>query len=89
LRAAYAEAIDAEHPLSGLVVGAIDEPAQPGDDWVRVEVRASALNHHDLWSLRGVGLAENQLPMVLGCDAAGVGPDGSEVIARPETNAAV
>lgn len=80
MRAAYAEAIDAEHPLSGLAVGAIDEPAQPGDDWVRVEVRASALNHHDLWSLRGVGLAESQLPMVLGCDAAGVGPDGSEVI---------
>jgi NADPH:quinone reductase-like Zn-dependent oxidoreductase len=81
MRAAYAEAIDAEHPLSGLVVGAIDEPARPGDDWVRVEVRASALNHHDLWSLRGVGLAESQLPMVLGCDAAGVAPDGSEVIA--------
>jgi NADPH:quinone reductase-like Zn-dependent oxidoreductase len=80
MRAAYAEAIDAEHPLSGLVVGAIDEPAQPGDDWARVDVRASALNHHDLWSLRGVGLAESQLPMVLGCDAAGVGPDGSEVI---------
>jgi len=80
MRAAYADAIDPEQPLSALVVGSIDEPAQPGDDWVRVEVRASALNHHDLWSLRGVGLAENQLPMVLGCDAAGVGPDGTEVI---------
>ncbi|HSR87003.1 MAG TPA: zinc-binding dehydrogenase [Streptosporangiaceae bacterium] len=80
MRAAYAAAIDPQHPLSGLQVGTIEEPAQPADDWVRVEVRASALNHHDLWSLRGVGLAESQLPMVLGCDAAGIGPDGNEVI---------
>ena len=80
MRAAYAKAINAEQPLTALAVGTIDEPAQPADDWVRVEVRASALNHHDLWSLRGVGLAENQLPMVLGCDAAGIGPDGTDVI---------
>ncbi len=80
IRAAFAAATDAEHPLNALAVGTIEEPAQPGEDWVRVEVRASALNHHDLWSLRGVGLAESQLPMVLGCDAAGVGPDGAEVI---------
>ena len=80
IRAAYAAKIDPEQPLSGLAIGPIDEPAKPADDWVRVEVRASALNHHDLWSLRGVGLAESQLPMVLGCDAAGFGPDGTEVI---------
>jgi NADPH:quinone reductase-like Zn-dependent oxidoreductase len=80
IRAAYAAKIDPEHPLRGLTVGPIEEPAQPADDWVRVEVRASALNHHDLWSLRGVGLAESQLPMILGCDAAGIGPDGAEVI---------
>ncbi len=80
MRAAYAAAIDAEHPLSALTVGSIEEPGPPDDGWVRVEVRASSLNHHDLWSLRGVGLAASQLPMVLGCDAAGVGPDGAEVI---------
>jgi NADPH:quinone reductase-like Zn-dependent oxidoreductase len=80
IRAAFAAATDAEHPLNALAVSTIEEPAQPGEDWVRVEVRASALNHHDLWSLRGVGLAESQLPMVLGCDAAGIGPDGAEVI---------
>jgi NADPH:quinone reductase-like Zn-dependent oxidoreductase len=80
VRAAYAAAIDPQHPLSGLAVGTIEEPARPGEGWVRVEVRASALNHHDLWSLRGVGLAESQLPMVLGCDAAGIAPDGTEVI---------
>jgi len=80
MRAAYAAAIDAENPLGALAVGTIDEPGPPGDDWVRVQVRASALNHHDLWSLRGVGLAASQLPMVLGCDAAGIAPDGTEVI---------
>jgi NADPH:quinone reductase-like Zn-dependent oxidoreductase len=45
-----------------------------------VRVRAAALNHHDLWSLRGVGLKPEQLPMILGCDAAGVAEDGSEVV---------
>jgi NADPH:quinone reductase-like Zn-dependent oxidoreductase len=80
IRAAYAATIDAQDPLRGLAVGTIEEPARPGDEWVRVDVQASALNHHDLWSLRGVGLAENQLPMILGCDAAGIAPDGSEVI---------
>jgi NADPH:quinone reductase-like Zn-dependent oxidoreductase len=80
MRAAYAATIDPQHPLAGLVVGPFEEPAQPADDWARVEVRASALNHHDLWSLRGVGLAASQLPMVLGCDAAGVGPGGAAVI---------
>ena len=80
IRAAFAAATDPQQPLNALSVGTIEEPAKPGDDWVRVEVRASALNHHDLWSLRGVGLAPSQLPMVLGCDAAGVGPDGADVI---------
>jgi NADPH:quinone reductase-like Zn-dependent oxidoreductase len=77
--AAYASSINPDSPLAGLVVGEIDEPATP-DGWVSVEVRASSLNHHDLWSLRGVGLDAGQLPMVLGCDAAGIGPDGSEVV---------
>jgi NADPH:quinone reductase-like Zn-dependent oxidoreductase len=76
--AAYASAIDPDDPLAGLSVGEI-KPETP-DDWVRVEVRASALNHHDLWSLRGVGLPAERLPMILGCDAAGVDPDGNEVV---------
>jgi NADPH:quinone reductase-like Zn-dependent oxidoreductase len=80
IRAAYAATTDPEQPLNALAVGTIDEPGPPAEDWVRVEVRASALNHHDLWSLRGIGLAADQLPMVLGCDAAGTGPDGAEVI---------
>ena len=50
------------------------------EGWVRVHVRAAGLNHHDLWSLRGVGLSADRLPMVLGCDAAGVLDDGTPVI---------
>jgi len=77
--AAYATAINPEDPLAGFEVGEL-EPAAPPADWVTVEVRAAALNHHDVWALRGFGLSEEQLPMVLGCDAAGVDPDGNEVI---------
>src|SRR5215831_7849317 len=79
MRAAYASAIDPDHPLDALTIGDLPEPATP-EDWVTIEVRASALNHHDLWSLRGVGLAADRLPMVLGCDASGVDPDGNEVL---------
>ena len=45
-----------------------------------MNVKAAALNHHDLWSLRGVGLPESRLPMILGCDASGVDDSGREVI---------
>lgn len=77
--AAYAARIDPDDPLSGLAVGQVDDP-RPADGWEVVDVRAAALNHHDLWSLRGVGLAADALPMVLGCDAAGVTAEGQEVV---------
>jgi NADPH:quinone reductase-like Zn-dependent oxidoreductase len=77
--AAYAASQSASDPLSGLVIGERPTPeARPG--WSVVDLRASALNHHDVWSLRGVGLPADRLPMVLGCDGAGVDPDGREVI---------
>lgn len=77
--AAYAARISRDDPLSALEVGDRPEPTAP-DGWVTVTVKAAALNHHDLWSLRGVGLGEDQLPMVLGCDAAGIDADGNEVV---------
>jgi len=80
MRAVYASSINPDEPLAGLVVGDQPDPTPPADDWVVVDVRASALNHHDLWSLRGVGLKAEQLPMILGCDAAGTDPDGNEVV---------
>ena len=77
--AVTAVSISADDPLSGLHVGERPDPSPP-DGWTVVQVRAAALNHHDLWSLRGVGLREEQLPIVLGCDAAGIDADGNEVI---------
>ena len=69
--AAYAARTAPDDPLTALEVGERPEPEVP-DGWARVRVRATSLNHHDLWSLRGVGLPEELLPMILGCDAAGV-----------------
>ena len=77
--AVYAEGFSKEDPLSGLVVGERPDPVAP-DGWTTVTVKASSLNHHDLWSLRGVGLREESLPMILGCDAAGYDEDGNEVV---------
>jgi NADPH:quinone reductase-like Zn-dependent oxidoreductase len=77
--AVYAESFSSDDPLSGLVVGERPAPEAP-DGWTTITVKASALNHHDLWSLRGVGLKEEQLPMILGCDAAGYDEDGNEVV---------
>lgn len=77
--AVYAASQSADDPLGGLVVGERPEPEVPVG-WARVHVRAASLNHHDVWSLRGVGLPRERLPMILGCDAAGVDDDGDEVI---------
>ncbi|NYD41219.1 zinc-binding dehydrogenase [Nocardioides panaciterrulae] len=77
--AVYAEKFSSDDPISGLVVGERPDPDVP-DGWTTVTVKAASLNHHDLWSLRGVGLREEALPMILGCDAAGLDEDGNEVV---------
>jgi NADPH:quinone reductase-like Zn-dependent oxidoreductase len=45
---------------------------KPAPDEVLVEVRACALNHLDLWVRRGVPGHVFPLPMIPGCDVAGV-----------------
>src|SRR3954465_13835701 len=77
--AVYAESFSPDDPLDGLVVGERPEPEVP-DGSTTVTVKAASLNHHDLWSLRGVGLKKEALPMILGCDAAGHDEDGNEVV---------
>src|SRR5271167_3655257 len=77
--AATAACIDPDDPLSGLELGERPEPAAP-DGWTTVTVKAAALNHHDVWTLRGVGISADRLPIVLGCDAAGIDVDGNEVV---------
>jgi NADPH:quinone reductase-like Zn-dependent oxidoreductase len=77
--AAFTTATNAADPLSALQVGERPAPAIP-EGWARVRVRAAGLNRHDLWSLAGVGLPDARLPMILGCDAAGLDDEGNEVV---------
>lgn len=79
MRAVVAKSGNNEDPLAGLFIGEHPDPVVP-DGWVRVAIRAAALNHHDVWTLRGVATAAENLPIVLGSDASGVLDDGREVI---------
>jgi NADPH:quinone reductase-like Zn-dependent oxidoreductase len=77
--AASAVSASLEDPLSALEVGQVEEPNVP-EGWALVDIKAVSLNHHDVWSLRGIGLPEERLPMIIGCDAAGIDDKGNEVI---------
>jgi NADPH:quinone reductase-like Zn-dependent oxidoreductase len=78
--AAYASSLNPDSPLDGLVVGERPEPEVP-EGWTRIAVKAASLNHHDLWTLKGVGIKAEQLPMTLGCDASGIDEStGEEVV---------
>jgi NADPH:quinone reductase-like Zn-dependent oxidoreductase len=77
--AAFVSAPAPKDPLSVLEVADRPEPQVP-DGWTTVTVRAVSLNHHDLFSLQGIGLPEQRMPMILGTDAAGIDADGNEVV---------
>lgn len=77
--AVTAATINADDPLAGLVL-TDDHQLHVPDGWTTVEVRAASLNHHDLWTLQGVGMDEDRIPIVLGCDAAGIDESGNPVI---------
>jgi NADPH:quinone reductase-like Zn-dependent oxidoreductase len=77
--AVYAESINPDDPLKGLALGERPDPSAE-EGWTTVDVKAASMNHHDVWSLRGVGLPADRLPMILGCDAAGIDENGDEVI---------
>ena len=76
--AAYAARTDADDPLAALEVGELPPP-EPPPGWVLVRMAAASLNHHDLWTLRGVSSQPVEPPQVIGCDVAGTvaahGPD--------------
>lgn len=77
--AAFVSEAAPKDPLSVLEIGDRPEPEAP-DGWTTVQVKAVSLNHHDLFSLRGVGLPAERMPMILGTDAAGLDEDGNEVV---------
>jgi NADPH:quinone reductase-like Zn-dependent oxidoreductase len=79
MRAVFVSTPSPDDPLSVLEVGDRPEPEAP-DGWTTVQVRAVSLNHHDLFSLRGIGLPQERMPMILGTDAAGLDEDGNEVV---------
>jgi NADPH:quinone reductase-like Zn-dependent oxidoreductase len=77
--AAFVSTPAPKDPLSVLEVGERPEPEVP-DGWTTVQVKTVSLNHHDLFSLRGVGLPQERMPMILGTDAAGLDENGNEVV---------
>ena len=85
MKAIYAARASMEDPISALEVGELATPVIP-EGWVRVRIKSASLNHHDLWSLKGVGLPSDCLPMILGCDGAGVTDDGREVLLHSVIN---
>jgi NADPH:quinone reductase-like Zn-dependent oxidoreductase len=68
--AAYAARLGGDDPLANLEVGERPTPT-PRPRWALVRVHAASLNHHDLWTLRGVSSRPIEPPQILGCDAAG------------------
>ncbi len=89
MKAVYAAGVNNADPLSVLEVGELPEP-QAKPFWSTIRVTSASVNHHDVWSLQGVGLSAESTPMILGTDAAGVLQDdipvrnglkaGSEVV---------
>lgn len=89
MKAVYAAGVNNADPLSVLEVGELPEP-QAKPFWSTIRVASASVNHHDVWSLQGVGLSAEATPMILGTDAAGILQDdipvrkglkaGSEVV---------
>lgn len=82
MRAAVAVSQNPADPLSSLVLKDVPKP-EPREGWVVVKVKASSINMHDLWTLRGVGHDPKNIPIILGCDVSGVTEDGREVVVHP------
>jgi NADPH:quinone reductase-like Zn-dependent oxidoreductase len=69
--------------LSQLALADVPAPALTKPNDVRIALRAAALNHLDLWTVRGLPGLELAFPHILGGDGAGVvesvGPDVTRV----------
>ena len=78
--AVYAESFSTDDPLSGLVVGERPDPDVPDglDDGHGQGRRAQPPRPVVAAGRRAC--SEDALPMVLGCDAAGLDEDGNEVV---------
>jgi len=69
--AAYVATLEGDDWQAHLAVGDLPPP-QPRPGWSLLRVEAAALNHHDLWTLRGRSSQPVKPPQILGCDVTGV-----------------
>ncbi|MEO6116685.1 MAG: zinc-binding dehydrogenase [Pseudolysinimonas sp.] len=82
MRAAVAVSQDPDDPLSCLELQEQPIP-EPREGWTRIRLMAASLNPHDTWTLRGVGHSADRIPIILGCDGAGITDDGRNVVIYP------
>ncbi len=61
-----------EHGPAGSVVREDFEPVAPKPGWVRLRMKAMALNHLDLWTTNGIEGVKLALPITPGSDGAGI-----------------
>ncbi|HET7847818.1 MAG TPA: zinc-binding dehydrogenase [Pseudolabrys sp.] len=54
-----------------LELAEVPEPPPPGTGEVRIQVKAVALNHLDVWGYRGMAFVKRKLPLVVGAEASG------------------
>jgi len=80
MRAAVAVRVDEADPISAIELKDGWPEPEPGPGQVRINVAATTVNMHDLWSLRGVGEDPKTFPKILGCDITGWDPQGREVL---------
>ena len=82
MAAAYVDKGNLEDPISALKIAPRPQPT-PKEGWVRVKMQAVALNYHDIFTMRGLGMRPPKFPLILGCEGTGVLEDGTEVLIYP------
>ena len=70
----------ANGPVADVIEVVTEDDRAPRPGWTVVEVKAAALNRHDLWAIRGAGVTPDRFPLGLGSDVAGVTAEGREVL---------
>lgn len=68
--------------LSQLAIDEVTAPAISGPGQVRIRLEAAALNHLDLWTIRGLPGLALDFPHILGGDGAGVVESVSDDVTR-------